>query len=187
MEHRTLAWVLVINERACTSLSQFLERILSEKCSMSKRLFYLLWKLRTIFGTFDGVRLSTLFQTLSLLYWKSPTETATIVANYLFNKKFNRKLFPAVLSAGMWWVKKRTLQTDIKKKNEKKKAKKKNNIEKRLYQRSNHRPINRKSSHFQLRHEGFDDFWLSKSLFFSFMVFLRIRPGSRSSRSPSCA
>ena len=114
----------IYRHSACTSLSQFLERILSEKCSMSKRLFYLLWKLRTIFGTFDGVRLTTLFLTLSLLYWKSPTETATIVANYLFNKKFNRKLFPAVLSAGMWWVKKRTLQTDIKKKNEKKSKKK---------------------------------------------------------------
>ena len=34
-----------------------------------------------------------------------------------------------------------------------------------------HRPINRKSSHFQLRHEGFYDFWLSNSLFFRLWFF----------------
>ena len=71
----------------------------------------------------------------------------------------------------MWLVKKRTLKTDIKEENDKKKAKK-SNIVKRLSQRSNHRPINRKSSHFQLRHEGFDELWLSKSLFFRLWFFL---------------
>ena len=47
-------------------------------------------------------------------------------------QKVQSKVFPRrVLSAGMWWVKKRTLKTNIKEMNEKTKRKK-NNIEKRL-------------------------------------------------------
>ena len=85
---------------------------------------YLLWKLRTIFATFDGVRVPTLFLTLSLLHWKSPTWTATIVVNYLFNKKLTRKLFPPRVVSWNVMSKKRTLQTNIKKENEKKRKKK---------------------------------------------------------------
>ena len=44
----------------------------AKKCSKSKRLFYLLWRFRTIFWTFDGVRLSTLFLSPYLHFTENP-------------------------------------------------------------------------------------------------------------------
>ena len=64
--------------------------------------------------SFDGVRLPSLFLRLSLLYWKSPTQTGTIVVNFIRQKALNRQLFLALVIS-----KKRTFDTDIKKGNEK--------------------------------------------------------------------
>ena len=79
--------------------------------------------------------------------------------------------------------KKRPLQRNIKKENEKKKRKK-NNIEKRLRRvRTTDRSIgNRQTFNCATTDQTTSD--CQRAHFFRYMIFLRIRPGSR---SPSCA
>ena len=80
-------------------------------------------------------------------------------------------------------MKKRTLQTDIKKENEKKAKKKNNNIEKRL---TGFEPPTDQTEIVTLSTapRGIRRLLTVEEVIFSLYGFFRIRPGSRSSRSP---
>ena len=118
MEHRTLAWVLIITgtrvHLSDHELSQCLERIPSEKCSKSNLQTYL----SANSGTWEQV-----------FRWRSspfpfPKLIFTLLKIPYPNRNHRRKLYSTKsaqstvvpsLPAGMWSVKKRTFDTDKKK------------------------------------------------------------------------
>ena len=141
MEHRTLAWVLVITGTCVHFLSQCLERIPREKCSKSKRPFFQLLKLRTCrFRNYRSRPSPYSFLNSFFTFLKFPCA----------NRNYRCKLFSTK-------SKKKELSKWTKKKQNEKKKKKITQKLNYAWRGSNHQPINQKSLNFQVRHEGLHD------------------------------
>ena len=95
-----------------------------EKCSKSKRLFYLLWKLRTIFCNFRWRPSPYPFPNPIFTLLKTPYLNRNHRRWLFIQQKVQSKGVPRrVLSAGMWWMKKELSKRTSRKRTKKKKKK----------------------------------------------------------------